>query len=285
MKYTRLGKGLESLIPKKKETKIPVTSIREDVVEVDVKNIFPNPHQPRQNINQESLKELAFSIREHGILQPLILTMVSNGNYQVLAGERRLLASKMVGLKKVPAIIRSASEQQKLEYALIENLQRHNLNPIEEAYAFQKLINEFNLNQEEVAKKIGKSRAHVANTLRLLTLPKEIRDALFFEKLSFGHAKAILALKEEKLQLALFKKIQERNFSVRETELQVKKVKVRGHLRKVVQKDPEIRELEEKLKESLGTKVEIRKHGKKGDILIEFYSEEELNNLVTIIAG
>lgn len=281
----RLGRGLESLIPQKREKKVNVTSIREDVIEVDVKNILPNPHQPRQNFDQENLKELASSIREHGVLQPLILTMVSEGEYQVLAGERRLLASKMIGLKKVPAIVRSVSEQQKLEFALIENLQRHNLNPIEEAYAFQKLIAEFSLNQEEVAKKIGKSRAHIANILRLLTLPKEIRDALFSEKISFGHAKAILGLKEKVLQLALFKKILEGKFSVRKTENQAKKIKVRGHLRKITRKNPDVLEQEERLKGVLGTKVEIKKRGGKGNISIEFYSNEELDNLVDIIAG
>ena len=180
----RLGRGLESLIPKTINTKkIKVKSAKEDakkefVFEVDVDKIVPNPHQPRQIFEEEHLQELANSIKEHGILQPLVLTKADNGKYEVLAGERRLKASKLIGLKKVPVMVRSASEQQKLELAIVENLQRRNLNPIEEAHSFQKLINEFNLTQDKVAEKVGKNRSWVANHLRLFKLSDEMQKAL-----------------------------------------------------------------------------------------------------------
>lgn len=282
----RLGRGLESLIPKTINTKkIKVKSAKEDakkefVFEVDVDKIVPNPHQPRQIFEEEHLQELANSIKEHGILQPLVLTKADNGKYEVLAGERRLKASKLIGLKKVPVMVRSASEQQKLELAIVENLQRRNLNPIEEAHSFQKLINEFNLTQDKVAEKVGKNRSWVANHLRLFKLSDEMQKALAQEKITVGHAKAILALKEEKLQKDLFNKIINEKFSVRETEKQVKKVNIKGHSRRVDIKDAETLSLEEKLKDSLSTKVEIKKQGSKGRITIEFYSKEELNSLV-----
>jgi ParB family chromosome partitioning protein len=281
----RLGRGLESLIPKTIGTKkIKVKSVKEDtkksMIEVDVEKIVPNPYQPRQNFEQEALKELAKSIKEHGILQPLILVRVDDDQYQVLAGERRLKASKLIGLKKVPAIVRTASEQQKLELALVENVQRKNLNPLEEACSFQKLINEFNLTQDSVATKVGKDRSWVSNHLRLFKLPVEVQNALAEEKITMGHAKAILALREEKLQKELFNRIVNEKFSVRETEDQIKKVNVKSHSRKVKVKNAEILELEEKLKNSLSTKVEIKKQGKKGQIAIEFYSAEELYGLV-----
>lgn len=283
----RLGRGLESLIPKTIGTKkIKVKSAKEDiqnnVVEVGVEKIVPNPYQPRQKFEQEPIEGLAKSIKEYGILQPLILvkTDTGDGKYQVLAGERRLKASKLLGLEKVPAIIRTASEQQKLELALVENIQRKNLNPIEEAFSYQKLIDEFNLTQDTVADKVGKNRSWISNHLRLFKLSSDIQSALAEEKITMGHAKAILALKEEKLQRELFDKIVNEKYSVRETESQVKKVNVKKHSRKVEVKNAEILGLEEKLKDNLSTKAEIRKQGKKGQIIIEFYSNEELYSLV-----
>jgi len=287
----RLGRGLESLIPNTIITKkIKVRSVKEEfenkIMEVDVEKIIPNSQQPRKNFESEALKDLAKSIKEHGILQPLILVKTNTGDdkYQVLAGERRLKASKLAGLEKVPAIIRTATEQQKLELALVENVQRKDLNPIEEAFSFQKLITEFNLTQDRVADRIGKDRSWVSNHLRLFKLPKEIQDALAIEKITMGHAKAILALKEEKLQRKLFNKIANEKFSVRETEEQVKKVSVKSHSRKVKVRDAEMLGLEDKLKDSLSTKVEIKKQGKKGQIVIDFYSNEELYGLVDKIA-
>jgi len=287
----RLGRGLEYLIPNTIITKkIKVRSVKEEfenkIMEVDVEKIIPNSQQPRKNFEPEALKDLAKSIKEHGILQPLILVKTNTGDdkYQVLAGERRLKASKLAGLEKVPAIIRTATEQQKLELALVENVQRKDLNPIEEAFSFQKLITEFNLTQDRVADRIGKDRSWVSNHLRLFKLPKEIQDALAIEKITMGHAKAILALKEEKLQRKLFNKIANEKFSVRETEEQVKKVSVKSHSRKVKVRDAEMLGLEDKLKDSLSTKVEIKKQGKKGQIVIDFYSNEELYGLVDKIA-
>lgn len=297
-----LGRGLESLIPlkknqfiknnQKKETGVKTVerlkkfspAMSESVLLVDVKFVEPNPHQPRKDFDQQQLKGLADSIKIHGILQPLIATKVFDNQYQLLAGERRLQAAKLVGLKKVPVIVREATEQQKLEMALVENVQRQDLNPMEEALAYSSLIDEFNLKQEDVAKKVGKSRAFVTNTLRLLTLPSEIQKAIFDRKLTFGHAKAILSLKTEEEQLKLFKNILLNNLSVRATEGNVKKVKVHDHLRSY-KKTPLILDYEERLAQSLGTKAEIKKEGKSGKVIIDFYSDEELGGIVEVISG
>ena len=281
MAKNRLGRGLASLIPKTAYEK--KTKISESISEIDIKKISPNPHQPRQNFDQRRLNELVLSIKEHGILQPLILTKIADDKYQILAGERRFLAAKQAGLSKVPAIFRSASEQQKLEYALIENLQRDDLNPIEQARAYKSLISDFNLNQEKIAKKIGKSRTQIANTLRLLSLPSEVQEALALGKITFGHAKVILSLPDRAAQLSLLRKVQTDGLSVRDLEAQTKKVRPKKRSLRG-QKSPEIVNLEERLKQALGTKVMINKKEKKGEILIEFYSEEELVNLVNLIA-
>lgn len=298
-----LGRGLESLIPLKKNQFVKNNqkkevgqktverlkkfspALSESVILVETNFIEPNPHQPRKNFDELQLKELAESIKIHGILQPLIATKVFDNQYQLLAGERRLQASKLAGLKKVPVIVRELTEQQKLEMALVENVQRQDLNPMEEALAYSSLIDEFNLKQEEVAKKVAKSRAFVTNTLRLLTLPEEIQKAIFEKKISFGHAKAILSLKTEEEQLKLFKNILLNNLSVRDSESGAKSVKVKKHLRSFNQKTPLILDYEERLAQSLGTKVEIKKTGKTGKVIVDFFSEEELGNIMEVISG
>ncbi len=298
-----LGRGLESLIPLKKNQFIKSNqkkdasektserlkkfspAMSESVLLVDTKFIEPNPHQPRKDFDQHQLKDLADSIKIHGILQPLIATKVFDNQYQLLAGERRLQASKIAGLKKVPVIVREVTEQQKLELALVENVQRQDLNPMEEALAYSSLIDEFNLKQEEVAKKVAKSRVFVTNTLRLLTLPEEIQKAIFDKRISFGHAKAILGLKSEEEQLKLFKSILLNNLSVRASESGAKNVKVKKHLRSFNQKTPLIQDYEERLAQSLGTKVEIKKTGKSGKVIVDFFSDEELGNIMEVISG
>lgn len=255
-------------------------SIRGDkfVIEIDINQIEANPMQPRHQFDEEKLDNLAQSIKVHGIIQPLIVTR--NGNhYELIAGERRFQASKKIGLKKVPVIIREANELQKLELAIIENIQRHDLNPVEEGKAYQKLIDEYQMTQDEVAVKMGKSRSLVANKTRLLSLPIEIQRGLIEGKISEGHAKAILSLVNPEKQRAMYELILANNLTVRQVEDKTKETSVRSHERKT-KADPEIRALENTLVEALGTKVKISKSGERGKIVIEYYSQEDLDALL-----
>jgi len=302
-----LGRGLASLIPQKqkpiKEPSEDVNyfgskniqgSLKEELDKkdsssvsssniqiIDIIRIVPNPHQPRLDFDQEKMKELADSIKEHGFIQPIVVT--KNGNqYEIIAGERRFQAAKILGLKKIPAIVREATERQKLELAIIENVQRHNLNPIEEAKSYKKLEEEFDMNQEEVALKVGKSRSAVANKTRLLNLLIEGQKALIEGKITEGHAKAILALENQEKQRALLEMILKNNLTVRQTEDKTKEVSVKTHKR-VINLDPETKEAVDKLTGALGTKVKISKSGDGGKILIDFYSKEELENIISKI--
>ncbi len=288
-----LGRGLSSLIPNKQpetESKQAVDdfsrrtvsddSIRGDkyVIEIDIAQIVPNPHQPRHQFDDEKLDNLAQSIKMHGIIQPLIVT--KNGNqYELIAGERRFQASKRLGLKKVPVIIRDASELEKLELAIIENIQRHDLNAIEEGKAYHKLAEEFQMSQEEVAVKMGKSRSLVANKIRLLSLPIEIQKGLIEGKITEGHAKAILSLDNPEKQRALYELILKSNLTVRQVEEKAKEVSVKSYNRSK-NIDPEIKRLEEELVGRLGTKVRVNKSGDGGKIVIEYYSQEDLDSLI-----
>ncbi|MDD5463989.1 MAG: ParB/RepB/Spo0J family partition protein [Candidatus Moranbacteria bacterium] len=293
-----LGRGLSSLIPSKQPaqassqtsqnaeefSKRTVSagdeSIRGDnfVMEVDVSLIVANPHQPRNLFDDEKLENLAQSIKMHGIIQPLIVSKKGN-LYELIAGERRFQASKIVGLKKVPVIIREASELQKLELAIIENIQRHDLNAIEEGRAYQKLADEYQMNQEEVAAKMGKSRSLVANKIRLLNLPIEVQKGLIDGKITEGHAKTILSLDNPEKQRALYELILKSNLTVRQAEEKTKEVSVKSYNRsKSV--DPEVKKLEEELVGMLGTKVRVNKSGDGGKIVIEYYSQEDLDSLL-----
>jgi len=282
MNKSTLGRGLSSLIsPKSIKENLEEKGIGgpgDQIEKAEVDKIQPNPHQPRQNFDRDSLEDLINSVKIHGIIQPLVALKVGD-RYQLITGERRLRAAKILGLKKVPVMVRSASEQEKLELALVENVQRLNLNPIERAYGFQRLIDEFNLKQEEVARKVGQSRAAVANTLRLLTLPIEMQQALQAGKLTEGHAKALLGVKSESDRHKLFKEILRNKLNVRLAESQARKVTVRKHARRI-SKDPNLQEKEELLQESLGTRVEINKKGQQGTINIHFYSGEELQEII-----
>ncbi|MBU1177913.1 ParB/RepB/Spo0J family partition protein [Patescibacteria group bacterium] len=274
-----LGRGLESLIPKTPKVQVKIATKPGEVEEVLLSKIKPNPHQPRSVMEKAPLEELAASIREHGVIQPLVLMEVGDGSYEVLAGERRLRAAKMAGLKQVPVVIRSASKQQQLEVALVENVQRENLNPVEEAVAYRRLMDEFNLTQNQVAQKVGKSRSAVTNILRVLTLSAEIQRALLQSKLSLSHAKTLLGVKDEKQRYKLFKDILAGQMSVRDVEASIKKVKVDVSDKKSRQ-DATVVQYEEKLRQALGTKVEIRKNKNRGSIVIGFYSPRELQELV-----
>lgn len=262
--------------PSVSSTPLPIANVdRDSVVKVPLHKVSPNPEQPRVQFDKEKLQELAQSIGEHGILQPLVVTQKGE-NYELIAGERRLQASKLAGLSEVPVIIRDADERTKLELAIIENTQRHNLNPIEEAKAYLRLTEEYGLHQEEVAKKMGKSRSVVANTVRLLHLPIEIQRALIEGKISEGHAKALLAIENPEKQRALFDMILRSGLTVRETEREVQAVTVRTHTRKETALPPELSERMEKLREKLGTKVKLAQTGQGGRLIIEYYSPEEL---------
>ncbi len=280
-----LGKGLSSLIPPKIDKKIlpPDSEVLpgdERVIQVPVDKIKANPLQPRSNFDHDSLEDLTNSIKEHGILQPLILTSVADGTYQVIAGERRLRAARFLELKTVPAIVRDIKEQQKLELALVENIQRQDLNQIEEAVAYQRLIDEFSLTQEEVGKRVGKSRSAITNILRLLTLPSEIQKALINGKINYSTARVIVGLPPQQ-RLKFFQKVLKQDLTVRAVENQARQVAVRPHWRKI--KDPNLAALEEKIQSVLGTKVIIKKTGEAGSIIIEFYSAEELEEIINKI--
>lgn len=297
-----LGRGLASLIPPKKNPDTaqaaptpvvapsalpPVTVSHPDVPltrEIAIGDIVPNPHQPRLHFDEAKLVELTDSIKEHGILQPLVVSTLGEGKYELIAGERRLQAGKRAGLTTVPVVVREADNQGKLELAIIENIQRHDLNPIEEAKAYLRLTDEFGLHQDEVAKKMGKSRPNVSNTLRLLTLPVEIQRAIIEGKISEGHAKALLSIENPEKQRALFELIIKEELTVRETEEKAREVSVRSHVRTAREQAPEIAAKEEWLTEQLGTKVKIQPKGKGGKITIEFYSNEELNGILGRLA-
>jgi ParB family chromosome partitioning protein len=249
------------------------------VNEISINDIVPNPYQPRTNFDETKLMELAESIKQHGIIQPIVAS--KNGRqYEIIAGERRFKAAKLAGLRNVPVIIREKpDDQKKLELAVVENVQRQDLDPIEEAKSYRKLSEEFDLSQEEVAKKLGKSRSVVANKLRLLELPIEIQRSLIEGKITEGHAKAILAIKNPEKQRALYELILKDNLTVRQTEGKTREISVKTHKRQIVV-DPVVKREEEMIAQALGTKVKIKKSGGGGRIVIDYYSQEELNNIL-----
>ncbi len=274
-----LGKGLEALIPEKGE----------EVLNLEINRIFPGGEQPRKTFRDNSLKELAASIKEKGVLQPIIVSRVGDGSFKLIAGERRWRAAQIAGLKKIPAIVKNVASKDSLEIALIENIQREDLNPVETAEAFNKLLKDFNLTQEELSEKVGKERATVANYLRLLKLPEEIKSLISDGSLSMGHARAILSVEGRANQIEAARKIITKGLSVREAEALAKNIglpgtkKSKGHKG---HKDPQIASLEDKLIKSLGTKVRIQHKGKKGGrIEIEYYSLDELDRLLEILMG
>lgn len=250
---------------------------------VAVERIAPNPWQPRKIFKEEYLRELADSIKEHGILQPLVVVPQPDGNYQLIVGERRLRASQLAGLTHVPVIVRDAmQEQQKLELALIENIQRHNLDPIEEGQAYQQLIDQYKLTQEEVAKKVGKGRPTISNMIRLLNLPLKIQRGIADGVISEGHGRAILGLVGMEKQLSMFDLIVTENFTVRQAEDRVREIMERPKMVRAVRgsSDPEVQAIESELRGKLGTKVKVQKAGETRRITLEFFSEDELRHFM-----
>ena len=274
-----LGRGLGSLIPAKTIKKVDkeiLVSTGEQVLQIPIEQIEPNPEQPRKNFSHLEMEELINSIREYGIIQPLILTRISQNHYQIITGERRWRAAKVLESKTVPGIIRSVKDNEKLELSLLENIQRKDLNPMERARGYQRLINEFDLTQERVGQKLGKARASIANTLRLLTLPEPIQKAIEQERITEGHAKALLSAEDEEKQKALLKRILGLGLTVRETE----KIVSGKRVRKSIELDARFLEKERSLAEALGTKVKIIKQNKKIKVIIEAYSDQELDELI-----
>jgi len=279
---TGLGKGLESLIPTGGKTPPVSTGLHVGgVQQVAVDAIQPNPRQPRIHFKEEDLADLAASIREHGVIQPLIVTPKPDGTFILIAGERRWQASQRAGLRTVPVITREANNQQMLEVALIENVQRADLNSLEEAEAYRQLVEEFGLSHEAVAKRVGKNRVTVTNTLRLLGLPDVVKQALVDEKLTEGHARALLALSTQKAQASAMQTVINLSLSVRQTEELIRKLAGQKPVKvKKPTQSADVRDVEKRLQNSLGTKVAL-KHGKKGGtVTIYYYSGEELDALL-----
>lgn len=274
-----LGKGLGALLDAEN-----ILSDDSGIVELKITDIEPNKEQPRKNFNQEKLHALAESIIQHGVVQPIIVRKENKG-YTIIAGERRWRASKIAGLKTIPAIIKELSSKETMEIALIENLQREDLNPIEEAEAYQKLMEEHGLTQEALSKLVGKSRAAIANSVRLLTLADKIKDMLINELLTPGHARTLVTIEDKEKQEKLAEEIVEKNLSVRETERLINQKKGVKNKNKKINKDANILDIEERLKSIFGTKVDLRHSNNKGKIVIEYYSNDEFNRLIELITN
>ena len=287
-----LGRGLSALLGDtsdsgKFDEALPANS---PINEIPLSEIEVNPFQPRQQFDKEALNELASSIKVHGIIQPITVRQLSKNQYQLISGERRFQASKLAGLKAIPAYIRSADDQQMLEMSLIENIQRENLNPIEIALSYQRLISECNLKQEELGDRVGKNRSTVTNFLRLLKLPPDIQIALRDQKLSMGHARAIINIENPDTQLFIFKKTLKEDLSVRKVEELARQV-IGGSKEKEGTKSPqsptvknsEVSRLQSTLSSHFGTKVNVKSDGKRGEIRIPFLSVQDLNRILDLL--
>ncbi|MGD8370567.1 MAG: ParB/RepB/Spo0J family partition protein [Syntrophobacterales bacterium] len=273
-----LGKGLGALIP---DADL-LASSSDHFFYCEIEEITPNPYQPRQNVRDKAFEELVDSVRERGILQPLLVRSTEKG-YQIIAGERRWRAAQVAGLQRVPVVIRDTAEPESFELALIENIQRKDLNPIEEGEAYQRLQEDFSLSQEEIAKKIGKDRSTVANMIRLLKLPDKVRNDLVEGVLSMGHARALLALPDSAVQLRARNTILKKGLSVRETEKLVQSLlKKQKKPKVVVELDSHMRAVLDQLIRHFGTKVTITRRGKRGRIEIEFYSDQDLQRILDL---
>lgn len=275
-----LGKGLGALIPE-----IPENSGKQDgTLQCTIDDIQVNPHQPRTVFNQEKLEELASSIREKGIIQPLLVKEVDIG-YQLIAGERRLRAARLAGLSQVPVIVKNVSEEEQIEISLIENLQREDLNPIEEAESYKKLMQDFEYTQQKLAQVLGKDRTTIANQIRLLKLPTMVKKALSQNEISMGHARCLLSITEPLKLREAYRLVLLKGLSVRETEKLAKKMNQVKSRKKVEEKSVHLESLRNDLMQHLGTQVKIWQRGKKGKIIIEFYSPEELEGILERIKG
>jgi ParB family chromosome partitioning protein len=282
-----LGKGLDALIPDMSSFNEPTKKVAsKDYFQCDIELIQPNPLQPRSRFSEEELTGLADSIKSQGILQPLLVRIADFG-YELVAGERRLRAAKLADLKTVPVMVKEIPDAQMLEISIVENIQRENLNPIEEAEGYHRLMTEFGLTQEQAAERVGKSRSAVANFLRLRQLADPIKDSILDGKLSMGHARAILGLSNLALQNKVFKEVITRQLSVRQTEKLVKLLKEERDNTKKKEApsslDNQLKLLCEGLSRHFGTKVQIKRNGKRGRVEIEFYSDDDLERLLELL--
>jgi len=269
-----LGRGLGALIPRSGPglREVPVDAIR------------PNPWQPRTNFDEHELEELAQSIREHGVLQPVLVSQRSDGTFQLITGERRWRAVQLAGMSTVPAMVKEVTPQASLELALVENIQRRDLNPLEEAHAFRTLLDEHGLTQEQLGQRIGKSRVAITNTLRLLGLPEPVREALASGSLTEGHARAILMANGEPQRLRLLERVLEQHLSVRETEALAREMNARAVREpSEVRADPDVERLEDAFRQALGTRVRLVKGRRGGRLVITFFSDDELHGLYEAI--
>jgi len=283
MERRALGKGLSALIVEKEPEKFEK---EEKIVYLKLGQIKANPFQPRKDFDTESLEELVQSVKEKGIIQP-ILVRRKGDNYELIAGERRLRAAGVLNMSEVPAIIRDVQDEDSLELALIENIQRQNLNPIEQARAYQYLLDKFHLTQERISEILGKARVTITNTLRLLNLPQEIQEEIRAGRISFAHGRALLEIEDANQQRRLVQQVIKEGLSVRELENLIKSSRPRGPKRKIGSgiREPQVALMEEELQHSLATKVRISKRKKRGHILIEFYSQEDLERIVNKLKG
>lgn len=295
-----LGRGLGAFFPdyedgsgddekaSKTKTAVPIEPAdRVNVVlDIPAENIRPNPHQPRSDFKEEALEQLATSIKKHGLIQPITVRHIGEKRFELISGERRLRATKLAGLQKIPAYIREADDEQIIAFALIENIQREELNPLEISMGYQRLIDECNYTQSEVAERVGKNRSTVTNMLRLLQLPAFIQAALRDESISTGHARALINIKSEKDQQKLLKTIQNKGLSVRQTEELVKsydkKTEQKTSNKPVSKSNPFLDDVSKRLRSQLSTKVNIKQKGKGGEIRIEYYSDEDLERLIQL---
>ncbi|WMM24741.1 ParB/RepB/Spo0J family partition protein [Tissierella sp. MB52-C2] len=281
IKKRGLGKGLSALISD--EMIIENKQSKEIIENIDISLISPNKKQPRKEFQEEALIDLTNSIKTHGLIQPIIVRKIKN-KYEIIAGERRWRASKAAKLKEMPCIVKDVDEELSAKFALIENIQREDLSPIEEAIAYKQLMKDYNLTQEEVANQVGKSRSYIANTIRLLNLEKEIVDYISKGELTPGHGKALLGIKDKKKQIMIAEEIIKNNLNVRDVETIVnKKATSIKKTSSLPNKDPHIRSLEEELMGILGTKVNLIKGDKKGKIEIEYYGYEDLERIIDVL--
>lgn len=275
----RLGKGLDALITS--------LSIKEDdkIVEIPLSQLRANPYQPRKTFDEDAIRELAESIREHGVIQPIVVRQALKG-YEIIAGERRFRASQMLGNATIPAVVRTYSDQQVMEIALIENVQREDLNAIEVAIAYQAIMTQFTLTQEELSLKVGKSRSHIANFLRLLTLPDEIKDHVSRGTLSMGHARALAGVKEDAKRKELAKQTLANEWSVRELEEAIQNLELKGKPKaksKAKKRDPYLEEIERSLREKFQTSVRIKANKDKGRIELSYFNRGDLERLLELL--
>ena len=287
VKNRGLGRGLDALFADQAPVNEPERTSSEEpsensVVYIDINDIKPNADQPRKNFNEEKIRELSASIIEHGIIQPLVLRR-KNGAYEIVAGERRWRAARQAGLKEVPCIVRNFSDEENMLVAIIENMQREDLSPIEEAEGLNQMIKIYGLTQDEVSKSISKSRPYISNALRLLKLPEEIKQLVTEGKISAGHARALITIDNKKTQAEICAKIIDQDLSVRKTEEIVAALGRPGKKTEKKRKSPETVSVESELRDILGTKVSVNQRGRKGKIEIEYYSTDELNRLIELL--